>query len=312
VGNFNKMLLGTLGIATAGIAGAQTLLYLMSDRRGNVDFLFKGEESEHNRDIRLKREEDYFWLINQPLEHYYITSRDGLKLHASLLRADIPTDKYVFAVHGYRCNGNKEFDSISRFYHEQGINVFMIDHRASGESEGKYITYGAKERDDCMDWLNYMISNFGSDISILIHGCSMGSATVMLLTGKVLPANVKFAVSDCGYSTLKGQLYHNFNQYKLIPMIFYPLYKHAAMLEADFNPDDVSPIDAVGKCTIPMIFAHGKKDEFVPFNMVLANYDACSSPDKKLFTVEGAEHVQAFQMSDEFKDAIVEYINKYL
>lgn len=311
MGITKKMFFGSLGIATIGFAGAKTLLYLMSDRNGNVDFLFSGEESEHNRTIRLKREEDYYWLINQPLEHYYMTSRDGLKLHASLLRANSPSDKYVLAVHGYRCNGNKEFDSISRFYLEHGINVFMIDHRASGESEGRYITYGAKESEDCMDWLNFMLSNFGSDISIILHGCSMGSATVMLLTGNVLPDNVKFAVSDCGYSTLKGQLYHNFSQYKMIPKLFYPLYRQAAILQADFDPDEVKPIEAVSKCLVPMIFAHGKNDDFVPFEMVLANFDACSSPDKELFTVDGAEHVQSFQMSEEFKDAIVKYINKY-
>ena len=312
MGKLSKLVAGTAGLATVGTIGAEVVLYLLSNRNGNVDFLWSGEESEHNKLIRLRREDDYYWLLSQELDHYYITSRDGLKLHASLLKSKEPSDRYIFAVHGYRCNGNKEFDSIARFYHENNINVFMIDHRASGESEGKYITYGAKESEDCMDWLAFMISEFGSDIKIALHGCSMGSATVMLLTGNVLPANVKCAVADCGYSSLKDQLYHNFRQNKMLPQIFYPLYRKVAMLQADFDPDTVTPLQSVERCQIPIIFAHGKSDDFVPYKMVLALNDACSSPDKKLFCVEGAEHVQSFQLSSEFKTAIIENINKYM
>lgn len=293
--------------AILGIAG-EVIFFLMSHRKGNVDFLWSGEESDKNRKIRLKREEDLAWLESQPMENYYINSSDGLKLHASLLKATIPTNKYVFAVHGYRCYGHKEFDSISRFYHEEGINVFMIDHRASGESEGTYITYGAKESEDCILWLNYMVETFGDDIEILLHGCSMGSATVMMLCGMQLPKNVKFAVSDCGYSSLKGQLLHNFTQYKMPRNICYALYKFFGKVQGKFDADSIQPVLSLEKCEIPMIFVHGKEDGFVPFDMVYANFDACASEDKTLITVDEAEHVQSFQYSNEYKDTIKKYI----
>ena len=290
----------------------EVIFFLMSHRKGNVDFLWSGEESEKNRKVRLKREADLEWLNSQPKDDYYITSDDGLKLHASLLKALTPTDRYVLCIHGYRCTGLKEFDSISRFYHEQGLNVFMIDHRASGSSEGKYITYGAKESLDCLKWLSFMRDTFGSDIKISLHGCSMGSATVMMLLGMDLPSNVKFAVSDCGYSSLKGQLTHNFTQYKMPVKLCYGLYKFFAKLHAGFNADDVCPVISLEKCKIPAIFIHGMEDGFVPFDMVYANYDACACPDKKLITVDEAEHVQSFQYSSEYKEAIRDYISKYM
>lgn len=309
---FGKIISSIVGISALSAISSSIVFYLLSDRRGNVDFLWNGEESEHNKNIRLKREADHEWLCSNELTDYYITSRDGLKLHASLLKAEKPTNKYIFAVHGYRCYGTKEFDSIAKFYHEHGINVFMIDHRASGTSEGKYITYGAKETLDCIDWLAYMLLTFGPDISIGLHGCSMGSATVMMMTGNVLPSNVKFAVADCGYSSLRDQLYHNFRQYKMPPALFYPLYRNMAITKAGFDPNSVSPISSVEKCTLPIIFAHGLNDDFVPHQMVYALYDACASSDKKLFTVDGAEHVQSFQLSDDFKNSIAEFLDKYL
>lgn len=308
-----KILLG-IAIFIAGlltIAG-EVIFFIMSNRKGNVDFLWDGEESEHNKAIRLNREKDRKWLKSQPLKEFSITSDDGLKLCATMLPADIPTNRYILAIHGYRATGHNEFDSIARFYHEQGINVFMIDHRASGKSEGKYITYGAKESEDCMKWLSFMIDTFGKDIKIALHGCSMGSATTMMLLGKELPSNVVFAVSDCGYSSLKAQLYHNFHQNKMPADLCYFLYKLFGKIHGKFDADSIQPVISLEKCKIPVIFAHGKEDAFVPFNMVYANYDACPVKDKVLIPVDGAEHVQAFQCSDEIQKNIIEYVNKFM
>lgn len=309
-----KLFAGSVGLVGLGVGGAETLFHLLSHRNGNVDFVLKSnkKESALNREIRLRREADYNWLVSQPLKHYYITTQDGLKLHATLLPADIPSDNYVFAVHGYRCNGNKEFDSIARYYHELGINVFMIDQRASGLSEGTYITFGAKEHEDCLEWLSFMLHTFGDEIKIILHGCSMGSATVMMLLGYDLPTNVIFAVSDCGYSTAREQLEHNFSDFKIPARLAYSLYRQAAIRQADFDPDYISPIDSVSACTIPVIFAHGTADRFVPFDMVNSVYEACASDDKCLIAVKGAAHVQSFQVDDTLKNTIKEYINKYI
>lgn len=290
----------------------EVIFYLMSNRKGNVDFLWDGKESKHDRKIREKREKDLEWLENQELTEYSIKSSDGLKLKATLLKAKKPSNNYVLAIHGYRATGHKEFDSISRFYRKQGVNVFMIDHRASGKSEGTYITYGAKEVEDCMLWLDFMNETFGDDIKIAIHGCSMGSATTMMLLGKKLPPNVVFAVSDCGYSSLKKQLCYNFKGNRMPSGICYQLYRLFALIHAKFDADSVTPAKSLKNCTIPVIFAHGKKDDFVPFEMVYTNYEACPVADKTLITVDGAKHVQAFQCSDELKEAIKEYIFRFM
>ncbi|MCR5733549.1 MAG: alpha/beta hydrolase [Lachnospiraceae bacterium] len=311
-----KFLASSVTALTAvSAAASEAFLYILSNRKGNVDFLFKDEEARKDdldKAIDRVRGEDYEWLLSQDLAHYYITSRDGLKLHASYLPAEEESDCFAFCIHGYRCSGNKEFDSISRFYHDLGINVFMIDHRAHGESEGEYITYGVKEAEDCMDWLKFLRKEFGENIEIILHGVSMGAATVMIMTGKMLPNNVVFAIEDCGYSTLKGQLIHNFTQNHTPAEISYQLYRLSAKLHAHFDPEDCRPIEGVEQSNIPILFAHGEEDEFVPFDMVYANYDACPSPVKKLITIPHAKHAQAFQADNQVKNEIRRMIDQYL
>ncbi len=316
MGKTIKFLLSSgLAIGAAGTALSELVLYILSNRNSDTDIIDRlaaGEPSELDNAIAKVRDEDYEWLTSQDLKHYYITSDDGLKLHASFLPSKTLSDKYVLGIHGYRCYGTKEFDSISRFYHEKGFNCFLIDQRAHGESEGKYITFGLKESEDCMNWLKFMRKEFGEDIEVILHGVSMGAATVMLMSGRMLPNNVVFAVADCGYSTLKEQLLHNFSGSNLPAPAAYFMYKTAAKLQAGFDPDECNPIEGVEKSNIPILFAHGDADEFVPFDMVYANYEACPSPVKKLVTVKGAKHAQAFQVDDQLKNAILDMADRLM
>ncbi|MBQ7564082.1 MAG: alpha/beta hydrolase [Lachnospiraceae bacterium] len=307
------LLSGATAMAAVGVAASEGLLYLLSHKSAELSGLVPingSDEREIDRDILKKRSDARKWVTLQELSHYHITSDDGLRLHAALLPAKHPSKRYAFCIHGFHCSGIREFDTIARFYYEHDINCFMIDQRSHGDSEGTYITYGVKESDDCIKWLKFMRKEFGDDIEIILHGVSMGAATVMLMSGKMLPNNVVFAVSDCGYSTLKDQLYHNFEQRHIPASAAYRLYRTAAKLHADFDPDECNPIEGVEKSNIPIIFAHGERDDFVPFDMVYANFDACPSPVKRLVTVPEAEHAQAFQIGDDLKEAILDMIGK--
>jgi len=314
----NKKLKNTLFIAgglTAVALGISKLLhYLMAHRKADLGFIFREDPNPpaFEKELKEKRHADREWVLAQGLEEYTITSNDGLSLRGYLLKAKTITDKYVFCIHGYRMRGITEYDSIIRFYHDLGFNVFFIDHRCCGQSDGTYITYGDKEQEDCLLWISFMLKQFGPDIRIVLHGISLGSATTMLVLGHELPKNIKFAVCDCGYATVKGQLTHNFKQYKLPPQSFYQLYRFMSILEAGSDPEKVAPVTAIENCHLPVIFAHGIDDSFVPFEMVYAVFDACPSKDKKLVAVSGADHARAFFATDELKDTIKEYICSFM
>ena len=49
------------------------------------------------------------WLEDYGYEVYHMTNSVGLELTGYLMRAEKPSNIYVFCAHGYRCNGKREF-----------------------------------------------------------------------------------------------------------------------------------------------------------------------------------------------------------
>jgi pimeloyl-ACP methyl ester carboxylesterase len=122
------------------------LLFLISNGKADLSFLFKGKTpTDGEISEKQKKEADLEWLRNKNPQSYYMTNSGGLKLHVLYLPATETTDRYILCIHGFHSRGEWEFASVSRFYHEHGFNVLMTDQRACGKSEGKYMTYGAKE-----------------------------------------------------------------------------------------------------------------------------------------------------------------------
>ena len=127
----------------------------------------------------------------------------------------------------------------------------------------------------------------------LLGGVSMGAATVMITVGKNLPKQVVGAVADCGYTSTKAIVCKVMRDMKLPPKVFYPFVRLGAKLFGHFDPDEISPIEAMKNAKIPVLFFHGDSDDFVPFDMSRENYDACISK-KHLVTVKGAGHGLAY------------------
>ena len=254
------------------------------------------------------------WWNEQVFEEYTITGENGNQLKGYLLKAEKETDKFVFCSHGYRCFGKREIRYIAKFFHDSGLNIFFVDHCSSGESEGNYIGFGYFEHLDCMKWLNFMLDKFGNDIKIFLYGVSMGSATVMLMTGDSdLPENVKFTVADCGYTSATNEFYDVIKPLGILrkPIIDGANFFTKKIAGYDFN--DTNALEAVKKAKIPMLFIHGKDDWFVPTYMGGELYEACSSEYKDILYVDGAQHAESyFKNSADYEAKVTEYIEKYL
>ena len=103
---------------------------------------------------------------SMPFEYQTVTSFDGLRLIGKLYRTESETNKYIICMHGYR-SSNDDFTCAMGFFMSQGYNILAVDQRSHGKSEGKWITFGVKERYDALSWCNYLIEKFGSDIKII-------------------------------------------------------------------------------------------------------------------------------------------------
>lgn len=253
------------------------------------------------------------WLEDYGYEKHYLISDSGYKLTGYLLKAKEESDLYLFGAHGYRSYGKKEFCGVAQYYISKGINVFIPDHVASGESEGTYCTFGYNEVRDCMKWLSYMKDNFGKDIRIILHGVSMGCATVTMMSGREdLPENVVGVVADCGFTTAKALFRYKLGDLGVPPEKLINAVDAVHTRKMGFSFDDLKPVESVKNSKVPMLFIHGAEDKLVPCSMVKELYEACGSEYKDLLVVEDADHAQSFKVNREQFEAKLDNMLKMI
>lgn len=262
------------------------------------------------------RRRNLLWLEEYGYEKHYITNADGNKLTGYLMRPKKPSNIYVFCSHGYRNKGKPEWCYYAKHYVEElGINMFFVDHQAHGESQGKYVGFGSFESRDSLQWLEYMNETFGSDIEIFLHGISMGSTTVMLMTGSdKLPGNVRFTIADCGFTSALDEFTYKLENLGIPAKPLVPIMCEYNRRRAGYDfGKDTNALEAVGKAKIPMLFIHGGSDKFVPTYMVNLLFDACSAPYKDKLIVDGADHAESYLIDKEAcENKMNEFIEKFI
>ena len=251
------------------------------------------EYAAFREDFRVWREA----VSAMPCDNVEIKSYDGLTLHARYYEY-APGAPLEIMFHGYRGDAFRDLcGGVERCF-KLGHNTLIVDHRACGESEGSVITFGYKERMDCLNWINYSINRFGKDLKILITGISMGGATVLMASGEELPENVVGIIEDCSYTTTKEMICKTIKGMHLPVKLAYPFVRLGGIIWGDFDPDLSSPIEAVKRATVPIMFIHGESDNFIPLSMCDELYEACPTPKMRL-TVKGAGHGLSFPKDQE-------------
>ncbi len=265
-------------------------------------------------EVSNEPDERAVWFQNQTFHNYEITNRKGFNLKGYYLPAENESDIFVLMCHGYRSSGKGDFLLLAKYYHEKGFNVFLVDHQAAGESEGKYIGFGYHEHIDTLQWINFLQDKFGDNIKIILHGISMGCATVTMLSDKeLLPSNVRFIVADCGYTSAYNEFSHNI---KNMHMPKFPVLNIANMFNrkiSGYDFKDANPLCSVRNAQVPMLFIHGSIDDFVPVSMVYELFESCSSENKDLLIVDGAGHAESYpKNSAEYEEKIDLFIENYI
>ena len=115
-------------------------------------------------------------------EDWTLRSFDGLHLAATHFSPAAPSHRWVVLLHGY---GRSQADTwdYAEAYIEHGYHVLTPDLRASGKSEGKYVTMGTLESRDVCTWLS-RIAEVDTAARVVLHGVSMGAATAPLAAGR--------------------------------------------------------------------------------------------------------------------------------
>lgn len=236
-------------------------------------------------------------IREMPHENVEITSFDGLKLRARYYEY-APDAPIELLFHGYRGTADQDMSGGVLRCFLVGHSALLVDQRACGMSEGNKITFGINESRDCHSWISFVQQRFGENRKIILCGMSMGASTVLMAAGKPLPSNVVGVLADCGYTTPKEIICKVIRQLKLPAKLCYPFVRLGARVFAGFDLEEDSPLEAMARCQVPVIFFHGEDDDFVPCDMSRRNYEACTAP-KRLITVPGAGHGLSYFLQSE-------------
>lgn len=249
-------------------------------------------------------------MLARDYEPVWITTFDGHKLFARYYHvADGAPLQIQF--HGYKSHAVLDFSGGSYLASMLGQNALVVDQRSHGQSEGRSITFGIKERKDILNWVDYANQRFGTDTKIILCGLSMGAATVLMASELDLPENVVGIMADCPYSSPKEIIKKVCKDTMHLPAnLLYPFIWLGAKLFAGFDLEESSPVAAVQKSRIPILIMHGEGDDFVPCDM--SRKIQAANPEKvTLVTVPDAGHGLAYMVNPPiYEKAAIAFLQK--
>ena len=223
-----------------------------------------------------------------PYRELTTVSHDGLALYGKYYEFS-PDAPLEIMFHGYRGSAERDLCGGVQRAFSLGHSALIVDQRAAGHSGGNVISFGANESKDCLRWATKVNEVFGTKTKIILTGISMGASTVLMAAGNELPENVVAVLADCGYTSAEEIIKVVIRQMHLPPNLAYPFVMLGARLFGRFDLRQANATAALANCKVPVIFAHGDADDFVPCHMSKANYDAYAGT-KALVIIPGAGH----------------------
>ena len=279
-------------------------------KRGNKEQLLN---QPHNRSSykpdKKRREIERNWY-NENKKEVQIISKDKLNLFGIKIKSN-NSKNWIILVHGFASTHLSVLHQAYEFY-QMNFNILLIDLRAHGNSDGKYIGMGILDSEDLEEWIHFLNKTEKPE-NIGLYGISMGAATVMMTIGKKLTKSVTFAIEDCGYSsvldTFKYQMKKTFN---LPSFPFLNLAESWCKTLAKYDFHTKSPISELSKTKVPVLFIHGTKDTFVPFEMLEKNYSACHSKKEKLVIYDAGHGASETKEPTVYWNAIKKFTQKHM
>ena len=246
------------------------------------------------------------------LKDTFIINPHGIQLHAYYVAAPKPTDKTAVIVHGYTDNAIRMFMIGYLYNRDLGYNILLPDLQHQGESEGRAIQMGWKDRFDVLQWMNIANKIFGDSTQMAVHGISMGGATTMMVSGEEQQPFVKCFVEDCGYTSVWDEFSAQLKDQFGLPA--FPLMNTTSALcqhRYGWSFAEAQQIEQVRKSTKPMLFIHGDKDAFVPYAMLHPLYEAKTKGRKAIFIAKGSVHAMAYRdHHEEYTRIVKDFISQ--
>lgn len=290
-------------IARSGAGGDRKI-----SQESTIEVLGEDEKIiENNKKIAKENSEKWSEAIQQ--KQVEVKANDNITLRGTEYLNQEETNKWAIILHGYRSNPSSVL-TIGEHFSEKGYNVLIPSMRACADSEGEYVGMGWLDKEDLKCWINLIIEE-NKNAEIILHGSSMGAATVLMASGDELPANVKNIIADSGYTSVwdifasEAKARFNLPEFPVLNM-----FQIVANRKAKYDIKEASSLEQVKKSKTPILFIHGDKDDFVPEYMCEKLYDAANCKKEKLI-IHGAGHTDGkYREPEKYYNTIFDWISR--
>lgn len=235
-------------------------------------------------------------------EDVHFGASDGTRLHGWFLPAQGRAQGTILFLHGNAENISTHIMSV-RWLPARNFNVFLLDYRGYGASEGEP-TF-PKVQDDVDSALKMLIARPGLDPDrIVVFGQSLGGAIAIYnVAHSPYRRHIRALAVESAFSSHRRITREKLSGFWLTWPLQYPLSWTVT--------DKYSPAKAVADVSpIPLLIIHGDQDRIVPVEHGKRLFELAREP-KQLWIVPGGGHILAFQ-HQKYRDRFVDYLNDVL
>jgi hypothetical protein len=206
-------------------------------------------------------------------EDVTLDTQDGVQLHGWYI-PNRESEQVMLFFHGNAGNISHRRDSIELFHH-LGLNVFIIDYRGFGESEGKPGEQGLY-KDAVAAW-HYLTEEKGFDPDdVVIFGRSLGGAVAAKLAAGV---EARGLILESTMSSARD-----------FARAVFKILSRLVVVRYEFNTAQL-----VKSVHYPVLVLHSPEDEIMPFHLGEKIYDLANQP--KHFVRMRGDHNNGFLLS---------------
>jgi alpha-beta hydrolase superfamily lysophospholipase len=222
-------------------------------------------------------------IMGLEYQDVWLLSGDQVNIHGWFLPAQIPLKGSVYFLHGNAENISTHIESVY-WLPEQGYQVFLLDYRGFGRSEGEAdLPEVFLDIEAGFSWLLEHAENK----PIYLLGQSLGASLCIYFAAnnQLARENLTGLISDAAFTDYFQITRHVASKFWLTWLIQYP----AAWLMS--NP--YNPVDAIAQLSpVPVLILHSQKDYIIPFQQGKQLYQAAKQP--KFFLEIDGLHTQTF------------------
>jgi fermentation-respiration switch protein FrsA (DUF1100 family) len=236
-----------------------------------------------------------------------ITTSDGLRLVGWYVPGT--NGAVVLAQHGYKSQRGEMLDEAVML-HRHGYSVLITTMRAHDMSDGRLLTFGAKEIPDLEAWTQFAMHQPGIDPSrVGIVGNSLGG-TLAIETAAQMPA-IKAVVANSPFSSLDDTIETSVRFFTgLPPFPFAPLIRFWAERETGIDVAEVDATRWIGRLSPrPILLMQGGADVVISTTSGQRLYDAARDPKELWFDPQVAHARFDTARPEEYERRIVKFFD---